>query len=500
MDKLNIYICENYAVEYNDILRQEGFDDVIINPYPCICENKAKRVQAKALLEKSIQQTDSGVVICGKNCDIMPLISNNTSFEARTTNYCFNHLANDQFINYILQRGGYIIGLGWLNNWREHIKSAGFDRETAIRFYKEFCKELVFFDAGIDKNVQKNLKELSEFLELPYIIVPFETEPLHLLLKSIVYGWRLNTKKKNCEKSISEVQAQCAEYSAILDLIGKIASYTNKRDTIEKIKEIFVMIFGAQQFKYWNYDYEKDSLPKDIEQLFSENEKSYILNKEDNRFCIKIQHMTKTFGAIDVSGFLFSQYIEKYLNFAMEIVKICGLVLSNIEQYEKLITSEKELKYLSFHDSLTGLYNRTYLNEMLSISKDAKYLAVFMFDIDKLKYVNDNFGHSEGDKLILSAAEIMKKCFRESDTVARIGGDEFLAILPDCDIEKAELFRQRINEAINIHNNNLSEKHLILSVSIGFAVSEDNIDTLENIMKKADELMYADKMGKRNLL
>jgi diguanylate cyclase (GGDEF)-like protein len=496
MNKLNIYICENFSAEFNKIIEKQGLNDVKINSYPCMCESKAKKNDAKALLENSMQNGDKGLVICSKHCDVIPMVLDNTSFEVRSTNYCFNHLASEQFINYILQRGGYIIGLGWLNNWREHIKTAGFDQETAIKFYKEFCKELVFFDAGIDEDSEKNLKELSEFLQLPYVAIPFEIDSLNLLLKSIVYGWRLNNHKEKCEKSILDIQSQCAEYSAILDLIGKIASYTNKRDTIEKIKEIFIMIFGAQHFKYWNYDYEKDSLPRDIAQLFSEKEKSFLLNKDENRFCIKIQHMDKIYGAIDVSEFLFSKYIEKYLNFAIEIVKICGLVLSNIEQYEKLINSEKELQYLSFHDSLTGLYNRTYLNEMLSISKDTKFLAVFMFDIDKLKYVNDNFGHSEGDKLILSAAEIMKKCFRESDIVARIGGDEFLAILPDCDIEMAEIFRKRIYQAITIHNNNLLEKHLTLSISIGFAVSADNIDTIENIIKKADELMYVDKLGK----
>jgi len=66
-------------------------------------------------------------------------------FEIHTANYCFNHLASEGFINYILEKGGYVIGLGWLNNWREHIKNAGFDRETAKSFYKSFCKELVFF-------------------------------------------------------------------------------------------------------------------------------------------------------------------------------------------------------------------------------------------------------------------------------------------------------------------------------------------------------------------
>lgn len=497
MNKLNIYICENFVPEFNKVIEKEAFDDIIIKPYPCMCENKSKKEASKRLLQDSVSNGEDGFILCSKNCDIIPIASINPSFEIHSTNYCFNHLANDQFITYILQRGGYIIGLGWLNNWREHIKTAGFDRDTARRFYKEFCKELVFFDAGIDANAEKNLKELSEFVGLPYVIVPFELESIQFMIKSIVYEWRLHKNNDEYTKSISEIQSQCAEYSAILDLIGKIALYTNKRDTIEKIKEIFIIIFGAKQFKFWNIDYENDSLSTEIKELFSNKDNSFIFLKEENRFCIKIEQKDKIYGAIDVSGFLFSQYTEKYLNFAIEITRVCGLVLSNIEQYEKLINSEKELQYLSFHDSLTGLYNRTYLNEMLNISKDVKFLAVFMFDIDKLKYVNDNFGHAEGDKLILSAADIMKKCFRESDTVARIGGDEFLAILPDCDIEMAEMFRQRINETITIHNNNLLEKHLTLSISIGFAVSEDNIDTLENIMKKADELMYVDKMGKR---
>lgn len=497
MDKLNIFICENFVPEFKKIAEKEGFNDVALTPYPCMCENKAKKEQTQKLIQDSLKNGEKGVVLCSKHCDAVKIAEKYPSLEIHSTNYCFNHLANDQFIQYILQRGGYIIGLGWLNNWQNHIKTTGFDKQTAMQFYKEFCKELVFFDAGIDTNAEKNLKDLSNFLDLPFIVIPYEIEPIQLMIKSLVLEWRLHKMNDGYEKSISEIRFQCAEYSAIFDLISKIASYTNKRDAIEKTKEIFIMVFGAQQFKYWNCDYEKDSFPSDVAQLFSEKEKSFVLSKKENRFFIKMQYKDKLFGAIDVSGFLFPEHIEKYLNFAIEIVKICGLVLSNIEQYEKLINSEKELQYLSFHDALTGLYNRTYLNDMLNLSKDTKFLAVFMFDIDKLKYVNDNFGHAEGDKLILSVANILKKCFRETDTVARIGGDEFLAILPDCDIELAEMFKCRIKEAIIINNNSLKEPHLELSVSIGFAVSDDNIDTLENIIKKADELMYADKIGKR---
>jgi len=83
------------------------------------------------------------------------------------------------------------------------------------------------------------------------------------------------------------------------------------------------------------------------------------------------------------------------------------------------------------------------------------------------------------------------------DTIARIGGDEFLAILPACDIGMAEAVKNRINESIILHNETIKESHLKLSLSIGFAISGNDADTLENIMIKADELMYVDKIGKR---
>jgi len=498
LDKLNIFVCENFSTEFNRVIESEGFDDVEIKSYYCICENKRKKADTLKLLQESIANKDEGLILCSKHCDIIKLVPEGASFKIRSSNFCFNHLANEQFINYILERGGYIIALGWLNNWRENIRNTGFDRNEAKLFYKEFCRDLVFFDAGIDNHAGKKLDELSEFLNLPYTIIPFELETIQMFIKSAVFEWRLHKTNNEYSNSIAEIQSQCAEYSAILDLIGKISSYVNKRDTIEKIKEIFIMILGAQQFKYWNSDYEDNSLVDEIKELFLNNQKTYLFSKEENRFCIKIQQNDKIYGAIDVSEFLFPQYIEKYLNFAIEISKVCGLVLSNIEQYEKLINSEKELQYLSFHDSLTGLYNRTYINEILNDKKDTKYLVVFAFDIDKLKYVNDNFGHLEGDKLICGVADILNNCFRETATVARIGGDEFVAILPECDMQMAEMFKNRINEMVIKNNKNKQAPHLEISVSVGFAISDDGEDTIETLIHKADELMYVDKVEKKS--
>lgn len=146
---------------------------------------------------------------------------------------------------------------------------------------------------------------------------------------------------------VEDFRQQCAEYSAILDLIGKISSYTNKSEIIDKIREIFVMVLGTQKFRYWNTD-EDDDLPEEIEDLLSNSQKTYLLFEQQNRFCIRIKQHNKLYGVIDASDFLFPQYLKKYLNFAIEIAKVCGLILSNVEQYDKLLESEKELQYLSF--------------------------------------------------------------------------------------------------------------------------------------------------------
>lgn len=306
--------------------------------------------------------------------------------------------------------------------------------------------------------------------------------------------------KKNKDKNtatMKELRQQCAEYSAIVDLMGKIASFTNKRDTIEKAKEIFVMVLGAQSFKYWNHEYEDRELTREVKELFENNEIIYMLSQAENKFYIKIKHNNQIHGVFEVSDFLFPQYMEKYLNFAIEIGKVCGLVLTNIEQYEKLIKSESELQYLSYHDSLTGLFNRTYINNFLSANKMEKALTIFMFDIDGLKYVNDTFGHLEGDKLITEASLVLKHCFRETDIVARIGGDEFIAILPDCEAEMAGVFKTRLEKLIREHNQGIKDKHLTLSVSSGFAVTEKRVETIEGLMQKADELMYQEKNEKK---
>lgn len=496
MNKLRFLICENYVPEFKKIINEVGFDDDAVKPYPCMCESKSNKVETKELLQQYKEAGDDGVILCSKYCDILNLIPERSSFRTITSNYCFNHLASENIINYIIQRGGYIIGLGWLNNWREHIQIMGFNREIAKLFYREMCNELVFFDGGVDHNARKDLEELSDFLDLPYVIIPIELDSLEYLVKSIISEWKLHKDIRVNDMLVSEAQAQCAEYATILDILGKIAVSNNKREAVDKFNEVFVTIMGATKFRFYNADSE-NKLPFDASSLLIDLEKKYILLEEKGSFYVKIEHKDRILGIIHASDFIFPKYLKKYLNFALAISQICGLALVNIENYEAILLSKELLKYKSYHDSLTGMYNRTYFSEHV-YNKGLENNCIFSFDIDNLKIINDTFGHLEGDKHIITTGNILKNCFRETDTLARIGGDEFIGIVSECNRQLADTLKRRIEDEIMRYNKEIRIPYLKISLSIGYALGDSEQNDIEGLMRKADALMYSYKAMKKS--
>jgi len=166
-----------------------------------------------------------------------------------------------------------------------------------------------------------------------------------------------------------------------------------------------------------------------------------------------------------------------------------------IEKNNKKLTKLlNEVQYLSFHDEMTGLYNRRYFeNELERLSNSRELpITIFVADIDKLKDVNDNYGHKKGDKYIKKAAEILNRSTRDGDVVARIGGDEYAIILSNSGLETAKSLFERIKNNVKEYNkkNKFVEQ---LNISTGFAIKTKKEENIDNIFRKADEMMYNNK-------
>ncbi|EEG77036.1 diguanylate cyclase domain-containing protein [Dethiobacter alkaliphilus] len=172
-----------------------------------------------------------------------------------------------------------------------------------------------------------------------------------------------------------------------------------------------------------------------------------------------------------------------------EVTGFVSFIADITEQKQK----EEQLRFLSLHDALTGIYNRTYFEQEMRRLESGRFPRVGMIvcDLDGLKLYNDSLGHDVGDSLLQAAAQIIKSCFRESDVVARIGGDEFAVLLPDTDLNAVENACERIGKGIARYNEENGK--LYLSMSIGFAVSEEPVKIAE-LFKEADNNMYAEKL------
>ena len=155
--------------------------------------------------------------------------------------------------------------------------------------------------------------------------------------------------------------------------------------------------------------------------------------------------------------------------------------------------TEEELRYLNFHDKLTGLYNRNFLEKEIERLDTTIHLpvSVLVVDINGLKLVNDTYGHGHGDELLQAAAEVLRTSCREYDIVARFGGDEFVVLLPDTSREEAQKVYQRIREK--------SEGVFVgeepLSLSLGLATKEKREESLAEILRRAEDEMYQQKLA-----
>ena len=251
-------------------------------------------------------------------------------------------------------------------------------------------------------------------------------------------------------------------------------------DSQEKVVDFnpaFENLFGYNQKEAAGKFLADLIVPSDFQETPSKTDK--VFRKAVKELSLKKKDGSRLYVSAIESPLIFkNKQIGKYL------------VYRDITEQRK---AEERIAYLSFHDSLTGLYNRAFFEEELKRLDTERQLplSIIMGDINGLKLINDTFGHDQGDSLLIKTAQLLQELHRKEDIIARWGGDEFIMLLPKTEKEVALKIAARIRASCELINE--ESKKIPLSIALGVAAKNTSSENIQKVLIEADEMMYQDK-------
>lgn len=183
--------------------------------------------------------------------------------------------------------------------------------------------------------------------------------------------------------------------------------------------------------------------------------------------------------------------------------EIQPLELIVLQDLARLVVDELELRQIAMTDSLTGAHTRRSFDllldkEMARAKRYTLVMSAVAFDVDHFKQVNDRYGHAAGDKVLQSLAQTVKSNLRENDVFARIGGEEFIVLLPETGLSSAMMFAERIRKQVEATQLIIGDDTIAVTSSFGIATYTDNAETKSDFLERADQALYDAKEAGRN--
>ncbi len=301
---------------------------------------------------------------------------------------------------------------------------------------------------------------------------------------TVLYREDLKRSEANYKALYQEYEAKQALLVCLLNSIPDMIFYKDKNSRYLGCNRAFEKYTGLK---------EADIVGKSIYELFDKNVAEWYRESDVGAIHGKEPQIVEEYVITpDGSMVYFDTVKTPYYDTAGNVLGMVGISRDINERKKK----EKEIQYLSYHDALTGLYNRGYFErEKIRLDTLGSIpLSVIIGDINGLKLINDAFGHDEGDRILQAVANILKSSIRDSDVAARVGGDEFCILLPSTDEAAAKEIMERIKNACAGQTMQIPRELSFASLSLGCATKSGGNELLEKVIKTAEQGMYQRKL------
>jgi len=365
---------------------------------------------------------------------------------------------------------------------------------------------IIYITSYLDKQALNKIKNLESYA---YLMKPFEDKELYATIELAVYKFRMESILWDYNHKIEKLHLIASKLAAVTTLHEVYQTVNNSVTEVLGFKNVVILEnLKAEQYKVIssNFDAYQNgtelALPLDIQEKIEECD-SVVFDYENNsKYSLPLNSASSVMiMGLDRVGVVIA-FSQEESHFGEYDFNMLGLLLKHATEDIKRIRLQEELKNRAVRDSMTDCYNRFFLFNALDLeTKKAKRnksaIAFLMIDVNGLKLVNDNLGHSFGDQLLVTVARILKEASRDTDVVVRYGGDEFLVMMPET-MHEAEIVINRIRTRADDWNIKYKDLPFNVSFAIGCAYwKSDGDESIEDVLARADERMYENKKSFR---
>lgn len=353
-------------------------------------------------------------------------------------------------------------------------------------FYQNNAKESMESEREILKTGRPVVGKIEKLVRLDGKINWASTSKYPLFDKegNIIGTWGISRDITEYEKAKEELRLSEAKHKAMIENITDVIAIKDGSGIITYLSPNIKALFGWEPEEIIGSDLGKFIVPltsgKSLEEELAPPEDSSITITE----CV-FRHKDGSDRVISLT--------------AVKLISNPDIkgTLINFHDISESKKRENEILYLSYHDTLTGLYNRAFFDEEKErLNSDRQLpMSIILGDVNGLKLTNDAFGHNEGDRLLITIAQILKACCRREDIVARIGGDEFCVLLPHTSNDVAQTICERVNKACGEYDIKSPGGLAVQpSISLGYATKTSTGGHINIIQKDAEDFMYKRKL------
>ncbi|MEI6579446.1 MAG: PAS domain S-box protein, partial [Eubacteriales bacterium] len=294
----------------------------------------------------------------------------------------------------------------------------------------------------------------------------------------------LQNSKTNYKNLYHEFQAKEMFLTSLLNSITDLIFYKDLEGVYMGVNQAFEKLLGLESKEIVGCN-DFGLFDKQIAESYREADITLMNKKCDGK-------TEESVAYSDGSKAYFETIKTPYFDQEGKVLGVIGVSRDITDRKQK----EEEIVYLNYHDILTGLYNRTFFDKERQRleSEEQLPMSFIIGDINGLKIINDAFGHAQGDKLLVETAQILSKCCRAEDIIARTGGDEFCVLLPKTDSNITKIIFDRIKKTCEDYSARTDKVGYFTSISLGYSTKTKKEETFDSVYKEAEENMYRRKL------